>query len=135
MRLIPEDTLGIVCLFQETEGESYLGKVCVAEVILRRTKRKFSSDGTVAGTVLRKYQFSGMNTDSPSRIRSFKIDTDNPIVQECVKAWEEAKAGSNYVPDCLHYFNPSISNPYWGRDAKIVKEVGNHRFVIPKEVA
>lgn len=130
MRLILDDSLGAVCVFQEAEGEPYLGKVAVAEVIQRRAKRKFMSDGTVTGTVLRRLQFSGMNSDSPNRIRSFKIDTDDPVVSDCVKAWEEAKRGSNYAPESLHYYNPSICNPAWAIGAKTVAEIGNHRFVV-----
>ena len=132
--MISEDSIGIVTVFQEAEGEPYEGKVAVAEVILRRTKRKYFSDGTVAGTVLRRLQFSGMNEDSANRVRSFKIDnTDNPIVQDCIRAWTEALAPSNRVPDCMHYFNPSLCDPAWARGATVVAEIGNHRFVIPKE--
>ena len=133
MRVIPDDILGIVTVFQEAEGEPYMGKVAVAEVIWRRTKRKFMSDGTVAGTVLRRLQFSVMNSDSANRIRSFQIDTDDQNVQDCIRAWAEAKAGSNYAPGCLHYLNPKLCDPLWARDAKVVAEIGNHRFVITKE--
>lgn len=132
MRLIMDDFLGIVTVFQEAEGESFLGKVLVAEVILRRTKRKFMSDGTVAGTVLRRLQFSGWNSDSANRIRSVKLDTNDQSAQDCIRAWSEAKAGSNYAPDCMHYYNPRLCDPAWAKDAKVVKEEGNHRFIIPK---
>lgn len=132
MRLISDYLLGVITVFQEAEGESYEGKVAVAEVILRRTARKFKSDGTVAGTVLKRLQFSGMNSDSPNRVRSFKIDSDHKIVEECIRAWTEADKGSNLVPDCMHYFNPSIVMPRWAFGAKVVAEIGNHRFIIPK---
>ena len=133
MKLIADYLLGIVTVFQEAEGEPYEGKVAVAEVILRRTKRKYMSDGTVIGTVLRKYQFSGHNTDSANRIRSFQIDTSISVVNDCVKAWCEADRGSNLVPDAMHYYNPALCNPPWARGAKVVSEIGNHRFIIPKE--
>ena len=133
MRLISDDAFGIVCVFQEAEGEPYEGKVAVAEVILRRTNRKYMSDGTVAGTVLRKYQFSGMNSDAPNRIRAFQIDSDSPVVKECIKAWEQAKAGSNMTGNALHYFNPKIVTPKWSYGGEVVAEIGNHRFIIPKE--
>jgi len=133
MRLIEDDTLGIITVYQEAEGESYFGKVLVAEVIIRRTKRKFMSDGTVTGTVLRRLQFSGMNENTKNRIRSFKIDTDDQIVQDCMRAWTEAKAGSNHIPGVMHFYNPTYSNPSWAQGAKIVLDEGNHRFIIPKE--
>ena len=133
MRVIPDDVLGVIAVFMEAEGEPYAGKVGVAEVIQKRTARKFMSDGTVAGTVLRKYQFSGFNSDSGNRIRAFKIDSDNPVVQECWKAWKEAEAGSNLTGEALHYYNPKLCDPMWARGAETVATLGDHRFVIPKE--
>jgi spore germination cell wall hydrolase CwlJ-like protein len=132
MRLITDAALAIVTIYQEAEGEPYEGKQAVAEVILRRTKNRFFSDGTIAGTVLRKLQFSGWNHNAPNRIRSLKIDSSDPIVNDCVKAWTAAEQGSEIVPDCMHFFNPAIGMPKWAEDAKIVADIGRHRFVIPK---
>jgi spore germination cell wall hydrolase CwlJ-like protein len=132
VRLIADYLLGIVCVFQEAEGEPQEGKQAVAEVIQRRMKRNFMSDGTAAGTVFRKYQFSGMNTESANRIRSFKIDSSDPNVDACVRAWADAERGPDIVPGAVHYFNPSLCDPTWARGAKVVAEIGNHRFVIPK---
>lgn len=133
MRLISDDSIGIVTVYQEAEGEPYEGKVAVAEVILRRTARKYMSDGTVVGTVLRKYQFSGMNTDSANRIRSFKLDTKDPNANDCARAWMEAQRGTNLVPECLHYFNRSIVSPKWAQGAEVVAVIGNHTFVKVKD--
>jgi len=129
MRLIADYLLGVVTVFQEAEGEPFEGKVAVAEVILRRTKRKYMSDGTVAGTVFRRLQFSGMNSDSANRIRSFKIDSSVPVVDECVRAWVEADKGSNLVPGCLHYYNANIVSPPWAEGAEVVAIIGNHTFL------
>lgn len=133
MRLIYDYLLGIVTVFQEAEGEPIDGKQAVAEVIQRRTKRKYMSDGTVAGTVLRRLQFSGMNHNAKNRIRSFQIDSSNPVVNDCVKAWVNAERGPDVVPGCMHYYNPSLVSPAWAKGAKIVKKIGNHLFIIPKE--
>jgi len=91
------------------------------------------SDGTVSGTVLRYKQFSGWNDNSTNRTRSLKIDTDDQTVSDCVRAWTEAKAGTNIVPDCLHYLNPKLCDPAWVIGATVVKTIGNHKFVILKE--
>lgn len=134
MRLIADYLLGVICVFQEAEGEPLEGKRAVAEVIQRRTKRKFMSDGTVAGTVFRRLQFSGMNSDSKNRIRSFQIDSSNPNVDDCVRAWHDAERGPDIVPGAMHYYNPKLCDPVWARGATVVAEIGNHRFIIPKEV-
>lgn len=129
MRLISDDALGIVTVFQEAEGEPYEGKVAVAEVILRRTSKKYMSDGTVVGTVLRRLQFSGMNSESSNRIRSFKIDTDDHVVKDCIRAWSEAVEGSNYSAGAMHYYNPKAVSPTWATNAPVLARIGNHVFV------
>lgn len=132
MKLIADYMIGIVTVFQEAEGECFEGKRAVAEVIQRRTKRKFMSDGTFAGTVLRRLQFSGWNDNSTNRIRSLQIDTSDKLVDDCVRAWVDAERGPDIVPECMHYYNPLLCNPAWARGAKVVAEIGNHRFIIPK---
>jgi spore germination cell wall hydrolase CwlJ-like protein len=133
MKLIADYLFGIVTVFQEAEGESYEGKRAVAEVIQRRTKRKFMSDGTVIGTVMRRLQFSGMNSDAANRIRSFQIDTTDKNTDMCVRAWVDAGRGPDIVPDCMHYYNPHLVSPAWAEGATVVAEIGNHRFIITKE--
>ena len=132
MKLIEDHVLGIICVFQEAEAESLQGKRAVAEVIQRRTKRRYMSDGTVSGTVLRRLQFSGMNHNAKNRIRSFQIDSSNKIVDECVRAWYAAERGPDLVPECMHYFNPAIVKPAWAKDAIVVAAIDHHLFVIPK---
>lgn len=130
--LVTDDYWGIATVWQEARGESYEGKVAVAEVILKRTARKYFSDGTVAGTCLRDRQFSGWNNADPNRVKAAKLDTNDPVVQECVCAWAEAKNGSNRTGEAIHYFNPHDCSPKWAEGAKVIAQIGRHRFVIPK---
>ena len=128
MRLIADDALAAITIFQEAEGEPFEGKVAVAEVIRNRMARRFMSDGTVAGTVLRAFQFSGFNTMSSNRVRSFKIDADNPIVEDCLRAWATARMGSNTVKGADSYVNLGLADPKWARGKKPVASVGRHSF-------
>jgi len=136
MRMISEDALAVVTIMQEAAGEPYKGKVAVAEVIVNRMKAKYASDGTVAGTVLRPYQFSGWNTKDPGRIRNIMIDDTDHVVQECINAWEQAKHGSNTVQGAVLYLNKSLVDPLpeWAMpdSADEVAQVGQHTFYIPK---
>lgn len=138
-RLVSDDTWGILTVWQEARGESFEGKLAVAEVILNRMKRLYASDGTVAGTVLRPMQFSAWNASDVNRIQSAKIDTDHPTVQECIKAWHDAKQGSDTVHGAVLYLNPSIVKPLpkWATPeyAVEVARVGAHVFYVPKESA
>jgi len=134
-RVLTDDVLAIVTIAQEALGESYKGKVAVAEVILNRMKTRYSSDGTVAGTVLRSSQFSGWNTDSIGRVRMAKIDSDQAKVADCIRAWEEAKAGSQLVNGAVLYYAPAlVRTPKWARAefATPVAEIGGHVFFTPK---
>lgn len=86
MRLISEEALAVTTIHQEAAGESYLGKLAVAEVIRNRMNKRYASDGTVTDTVLRPKQFSGWNTSDAGRIRNARIDSDDPIVKDCIRA-------------------------------------------------
>jgi spore germination cell wall hydrolase CwlJ-like protein len=147
MRLISEEALAVITIMQEAEGEPYLGKLAVAEVIRNRMKLKYASNGTVAGTVLRAKQFSGWNATSTKsdpynlfRIRSVQIDSDDPIVKDCIRAWHEAQAGSNTVHGAVLYYAPATlkklgwPEPDWAMpdSADEVAIVGQHHFFVPK---
>ena len=134
MRLVSERALVAVVVWQEARGEPYEGKVGVCEVIRNRTQRKYSSDGTVTGTILWGRQFSGMNPNDPNRIPSFTIDSDDPIVQECLRAWDEAREGSNRVEGAVHYLNVALTRrllgghlPAWAADPANPAEPNPHR--------
>lgn len=136
MRLISEEALAVVTIMQEAAGESYAGKLAVAEVIRNRMQKKYASDGTVSGTVLRPLQFSGWNTKDPGRMRTVRSDSDEVTVKECIRAWHEALSGTDTVKGSVLYYNPSIIHevPEWALpDSAIhVTVVGQHHFFIPK---
>lgn len=127
MRLISPDVIAIVTLFQEAEGEPYDGKVAVGEVIRRRASRRYSSDGTVDGACLRRFQFSGWNSDATNRLRSLRIDGTDPVVIECIRAWADSET-SKLVPDAVLYHATSIPAPSWADPLRFVRQIGHHRF-------
>jgi spore germination cell wall hydrolase CwlJ-like protein len=120
-------------IFLEAEGESVDGKTMVGEVILTRTRRKFHSDGTIAGTVLAPYQFSCWNTKS-ARTRGALLDLDTMMGQECVLAWERAIAGSNLAHGAVFYLNrlAVLAMPEWASASHLVAHHGNHDFYVDR---
>lgn len=138
MRLITEEALAVATIMQEAEGEPYSGKLGVAEVIRNRMTKRYSSDGTVHGTVLRYKQFSGWNENTQLMRRSLQIDDENNVVRDCIKAWREAMSGSNTVHGAVLYYNPDPrlvpETPDWAMpDSAIeVAVIGQHHFFIPK---
>ena len=134
MRLVSDETWAAMTIWQEAQGESYEGKLAVAEVIRNRTRARHMSDGTVPGTCLWPVQFSGWNAIDPTpkyreRIEGAKLDDSDPIVKDCIRAWKEAMAGSDTVKGAMYYFNPHIVKPAWAREATVLATVGNHVFV------
>lgn len=145
-RLIPDNILAAITIYQEAAGEPYEGKLAVAEVIRNRMTRRYSSDGSVAGTVLRAWQFSGWNTDAgPVRIKSLQVDGDNLIVRQCLAAWTEAtEMRTDSVKGAVLYLNPETALkqagvlPEWARDGDdhravnaslVLATVGRHVFL------
>jgi len=131
MRLISDDAIAVVTIFQEAEGESFAGKLAVAEVIRNRMAKKYSSDGTIVGTCLRAMQFSGWNAMAGNRIRSVQIDSGSAIVNDCSVAWQQS-AGSETVKGAVLYFAPAVvKRPNWADPAKLLAVVGRHEFYGP----
>ena len=133
-RLILDDVIAILTIRQEAEAESFEGKVAVAEVIWRRTQQKYNSNGTVIGTCLRAYQFSGWNTSDPNRIRCMMSDDEELIIQDCKRAWKTVQEGSNITNGALLYYNPKVIKipPDWVKNCDQVVVIGNHTFYKPK---
>src|SRR5262245_25619756 len=139
MRLIDDFAWAVTTIWQEARGESDDGMTAVGEVILTRMKHRVLSDGTVAGTCLRKGQFSGWNGSDPNRIPSARIDTDDPIVQRCIQAWTRAKAGSTIAKGATHYYAPGAmvpkgAKPAWLPDMIQTAVVGRQLFFVPKNL-
>jgi len=131
MRLISDEALAVLTVWQEARNQSFIGKCAVGEVIRNRMHRHYNSDGTVPGTVCRAWQFSGWNTQDPNRVPSLKLDDNDPMVQECMKAWRTSQATS-YARAAVLYLNKSIVDPLpdWARDDKQVAVIGAHTFYL-----
>jgi len=131
-KLVPDSALATICIWQEARGESYEGKLAVAEVIRNRMNRNDSSDGTVAGTVLRPFQFSGFGAQDSNLIPSFKIDDTDPVVIDCLRAWNESR-NTNRANGAVLYYAKTIAPPGWVKNCVQVAEIGHHLFFVEKQ--
>lgn len=133
MKLIDENALAVMTIWQEARGESFEGKVAVGEVIRHRMAQRVHSDGTIAGTVLAPLQFSGMNAKDPNRIPAFKLDTENPQCAACQKAWDMS-ATTNITKGATFYYSPKTvkalgyPDPAWAVPEKHLVTIGSHEF-------
>ena len=132
MKLILPDALGAMCIWAEAEGEPYNGKIAVGEVIRNRMRLRYTSDGTVAGTIAKRFQFSFWNDDAVNNarlIRALNLDDESKVVAECMNAWHDS-ANTRLVPDAVLYYATSIAPPMWATapDVSFVKTIGKHNF-------
>ena len=131
MYVVNPDSLAIITIWTEAQGEPYEGKVAVGEVIRNRMLRNYSSDGTVAGTVARRYQFSAWNDDAQDNallIRALKITETDGIVQDCIRAWNESRR-TNYTKGAVLYCNlDACARPSWAKDENQTIKIGHHTF-------
>jgi len=110
VRLISDDALAAVTIYQEAAGESFEGKVAVAEVIRNRMAFRYQSDGTVAGTVLHPFAFSGWNSTSNQNIAALRIrsvQVDSAASNDCAVAWQTS-IDSQTVKGAVLYYNPAV---------------------------
>ena len=129
MRLISEDALAVANIWAEARGEPFEGKCAVGEVVRERMRRKYMSDGTVSGTIFRAFQFSWTNPTDPNRVHALSIDDDDPVVQECARAWKESET-SHYARGAVLYYAPAgvPKPPPWATPEKLAVVLGAHQF-------
>lgn len=131
--IISDEALAVITIRQEAEAEDYKGKVAVGEVIRTRTRTGYQSDGTVRGTILKPWQFSGWNQDGADRLRaiimSLAMYPEAIVNKECIDAWHES-IGTDFTKKANLYFNPRLANPPWANHPRVVfvERIGGHDF-------
>lgn len=125
---------------KEARGETFEGKVAVAEVVLNRIQDVRWPD-TISQVVLQPYQFSAYNKSDPNRGR--RPDRDDPVYKECCRAAVWALQGSNMTDGATHYLNVEETKrvrkrlgrksdlPKWAKDGMKNKtaKIGKHTFL------
>jgi N-acetylmuramoyl-L-alanine amidase len=130
MNLISPTALAAITIWAEAQGESYDGKIAVGEVIRNRMKRMYSSDGSVAGTVAQRYQFSFWNDDKQNNqllVKALQLDDSKVVAMQCIDAWRDS-AGTDLTHGAVLYVNLDVAQPAWATDDKFIVKIGHHTF-------
>jgi hypothetical protein len=80
----------------------------------------------VAGTVAKRWQFSGWE-DRDYLIRALKLNDADPVVQECIRAWNQSR-DTNFAKGAVLYCNRNVVSPDWAKDSNFIIKIGAHSF-------
>lgn len=147
---LPDEAYLALCVWDEARGEIAQGKRAVADVVLNRARKQYSSDGTIRGTVLSPNQFSGFYFDFVNgRYQRVCHDEEGADLrahrmlhqaEQTGNAWtasvEQARAAlEHHLPawisnDTVLYYNPAVVHapPAWATPDKYVTTIGHHAF-------
>jgi len=106
--MLTDAQLAATCIADEAANQPYEGKVAVGIVILNRMLIPYSSDGTMVGTVLHKWAFSGfwaqmvhgvykqtqfdLNAAETESQTLFDEFSTQAMWADCERAWADAQA-------------------------------------------
>jgi spore germination cell wall hydrolase CwlJ-like protein len=103
-----EEGLAVATLWQEARGSDNEGRQCVAHVIRNRMAKHYTSDGTVAGTVLAPWQFSGMMNDAIC-IDSLRYAATDDL--NLLAVWRESETLPDPTMGAVLYYSPASMSP------------------------
>ncbi len=105
----------------EAQGESYAGKLAVANTILNRVSSK-DFPNTVKGVIFDTKYGTQYTPVSNGAIY-------NTPSSESVKAAQDALNGKNNVGKCMYFYNPRTTPNSWAsKNRPFYASIGNHNF-------
>ena len=107
------------CVHAEARGESYIGKVAVAAVILNRVDSP-DFPNTVYGVIYQPWAFTCTHDGQ------IDLEPDNASYQ----AAQDALNGWDPTYGCIYYYNPKVATSSWIFSREIVTTIGDHVFCV-----
>lgn len=107
------------CVYAEARGESYVGQVAVAAVILNRVKSP-DFPNTIAGVIYQPWAFTAVND---GQINLEPNQTAYNAARDAMNGWDPTYG-------CLFYYNAKTATSKWIYNKKTVVTIGNHVFAI-----
>ena len=122
--------IAALTVYCEASGEPHEGKVAVAATLFNRLKSgRFGK--TIASVCLERMQYSEWNADradNANLLRGAETSEANPVMVDCLNAYDEAAAGADPSLQATHYFAISIPAPAWAAQGTETVQIGHHRF-------
>jgi spore germination cell wall hydrolase CwlJ-like protein len=121
--------LATMTVYMEASGESPLGMLAVAYVLVNRKNR--TDTDTLATVCLKPFQFSCWNTSDPNRIRMAQLNDLDATLGDAEYAVTTAINGSATDPTdgAVNYYSTSMRTPPdWSKRMTFTAQIGKHRF-------
>lgn len=107
------------CVHAEARGESYVGQVAVAAVILNRVKSpKFPN--TISGVIYQPYAFTCVND---GQINLSPNQTAYNAAQDAMNGWDPTYGA-------IYYYNPKTATSSWIKTRTTTITIGKHVFAV-----
>lgn len=107
------------CVHAEARGESYVGQVAVAAVILNRVKSP-EFPNTISGVVYQPWAFTAVHD---GQINLEPNSTAYQAAKDAMNGWDPTYG-------CVYYYNPDVATSKWIFSRQIVVTIGKHVFAI-----
>jgi len=113
----------------EAENQGPLGIRAVMHTFFNRLQFAPKYGSTIADICLRPWQYSCWNTADPNRHRLAIANDDDPILADCLTAYDEVAGGSDDpTQGATHYIADGITPPQWVTEAKQTVKIGTQTF-------
>ena len=107
------------CVYAEARGESYVGQVAIAAVVLNRVESP-SFPNTIAGVIYQPYAFTAV-IDGQMNLEP--NDTAYNAARDAMNGWDPTNG-------CIYYYNPATATSSWIWSRKVMITIGKHNFAI-----
>lgn len=107
------------CVYAEARGESYVGQVAVAAVILNRVKSA-SFPNSISGVIYQPYAFTCVND---GQINLSPNQTAFNAAQDALNGWDPTYGA-------IYYYNPKTATSSWIRSRSTTITIGKHVFAV-----
>lgn len=115
--------------YMEASNQGSVGVRAVMHVLFNRLQFSPKYGSTIADICLKPWAFSCWNTADPNRHRLAVVDSDNPILSDCLLAYNEVSTGSDDPTlGATHYIADGITPPLWASEATQTVKIGSHTF-------
>lgn len=121
--------LFVLMLWREARGETDECIAAVAHCVLNRIKRASWWGNSLYSVVTKKWQFSSMTDPRDKQLALFASEGDLSW-HRCLSIADKVLRGeiANPVPGADSYFDISIGDPKWTKDARFVAQIGRIKF-------